>query len=189
MVRQIRTGGRMSKRALVSLIATVVVAAGVALFVQRGAFAAATLALHKSVTVSSTENTGTAGGNAVDGNTSTRWSSSFGDPQWITVDLGSVQTVGSVRLYWERASARSYKIQTSDDNVTWTDQFATEKGAGGVETIPVAGPPARYVRVVGTQRNTGFGYSLFESEVYPPAAGRTHPLWTPARPRSPRSPR
>src|SRR2546430_1899167 len=175
MVRQIRTGGRMSKRALVSLIATVVVAAGVALFVQRGAFAAANLALHKSVTVSSTENTGTAGGNAVDGNTSTRWSSSFGDPQWITVDLGSVQTVGSVRLYWERASARSYKIQTSDDNATWTDQFATATGAGGVEKIEVPGSTGRYVRMVGTRRNTGFGYSLFEFEVYGTGGGSASP--------------
>src|SRR2546430_2346428 len=185
MVRQIRTGGRMSKRALVSLIATVVVAAGVALFVQRGAFAAANLALHKSVTVSSTENTGTAGGNAVDGNPSPRWSSSFGDPQWIPVDLGAAPAIGSVVLYWERASGRSYKIQTSDDNATWTDRFATTTGAGGVEKIEIPGSTGRYIRMVGTRRNTGFGYSLFEFEVYGTGGGRATP--PPPRPAAPPS--
>ncbi len=47
------------------------------------------LALNKSVTVSSTENDGTPGSAAVDGNTGTRWSSAFSDPLWIYVDLGA----------------------------------------------------------------------------------------------------
>ncbi len=43
---------------------------------------------------------------AVDGNTGTRWSSAFSDPQWIQVDLGATATIDQVVLNWEPAYAR-----------------------------------------------------------------------------------
>src|SRR5581483_4086170 len=43
----------------------------------------------RPATASSSENTTLGPANAVDGNTGTRWSSAFSDPQWIQVDLGS----------------------------------------------------------------------------------------------------
>ena len=43
------------------------------------------LALNKTATASSTENAGTPAADAVDGNTGTRWSSAFSDPQWLEV--------------------------------------------------------------------------------------------------------
>ena len=46
------------------------------------------IAQGKPTTASSTENAGTPAANATDGNTGTRWSSAFSDPQWIQVDLG-----------------------------------------------------------------------------------------------------
>jgi hypothetical protein len=45
------------------------------------------LALNKTVVTSSVQGSFT-GRNAVDGSTSTRWSSASSDPQWIYVDLG-----------------------------------------------------------------------------------------------------
>ncbi|MGH8922389.1 MAG: discoidin domain-containing protein, partial [Actinomycetes bacterium] len=47
----------------------------------------------KAVTASSVENSGTPASAAVDGNTGTRWSSQFSDPQWIRVDLGGSATI------------------------------------------------------------------------------------------------
>src|ERR1700761_2790853 len=44
-------------------------------------------------TASSTENAGTPAADATDGNTGTRWSSAFSDPQWLQVDLGSGSTL------------------------------------------------------------------------------------------------
>jgi len=44
-------------------------------------------------TASSAENATFAAGNATDGNTGTRWSSAFSDPQWIQVDLGATHSV------------------------------------------------------------------------------------------------
>jgi hypothetical protein len=51
------------------------------------------LALNKPATCSSTDDATRTADKAVDGNTSTRWSSAYSDPQWIYVDLGSTQTM------------------------------------------------------------------------------------------------
>ncbi|HZR54663.1 MAG TPA: discoidin domain-containing protein, partial [Streptosporangiaceae bacterium] len=47
------------------------------------------VALNKTATASSLENASFPASAAVDGNTGTRWSSAFSDPQWLEVDLGS----------------------------------------------------------------------------------------------------
>jgi hypothetical protein len=79
------------------------------------------LALGKTATASSVDNSGDEPGNAVDGNASTRWSSAYEDNQWIQVDLGSVVAFDQVVIVWEQADALSYAIQVSDDGTTWTD--------------------------------------------------------------------
>src|SRR5579859_46550 len=61
------------------------------------------LALNKTATASSIEAVGTPASSAVDGNTTTRWSSAFSDPQWLQVDLGSTQSFCKVTLMWEAA--------------------------------------------------------------------------------------
>jgi len=55
------------------------------------------------------------GSAAVDGNAGTRWSSAAADPQWISVDLGSSQSICQVGLSWETAYATAYQLQTSPD--------------------------------------------------------------------------
>ncbi len=103
--------------------------------------------------------------NAVDGNLSTRWSSAFSDPQWLEADLGAAHTISQVVLYWETAYATAFQIQTSNDGTTWTTIYSTTTGTGGTQTIPVSGS-GRYVRMYGTKRATGYGYSLWEFQVY-----------------------
>jgi len=103
--------------------------------------------------------------NATDGNAATRWSSLAADPQSITVDLGQVTAINRVRLNWEAAFGRAYQIQTSPDNGTWTTVFTTTTGDGGVDDLTVTGS-GRYLRVLGTQRGTQWGYSLFDLNVY-----------------------
>jgi type 1 glutamine amidotransferase len=122
------------------------------------------LARGRLVTVSSVESGAYAGANAVDGNANTRWSSAFSDPQWISVDLGAVHHVSRVRLTWEAAYGRAYRIETSSNNSTWQSVFTTTSGDGGTDDIAVS-TDARYVRVTGTQRGTQWGYSLWELSV------------------------
>lgn len=47
----------------------------------------------------------------------------------------------------------------------WTTIYSTTTGAGGTETLTVNGS-GRYVRMVGTARATGYGYSLWEFLVF-----------------------
>lgn len=110
---------------------------------------------------------------AVDGNTGTRWSSAFSDPQWLRVDLGSVQQLTRVTLNWEAAYAKSFQIQTSTDANTWTTVYSTTTATGGIQNLAVTGS-GRYVRVNGTERATPYGYSLWEFQVYGPG-GTTPP--------------
>jgi hypothetical protein len=124
------------------------------------------LALNRPVTCSSVENASTACPNAVDGNVTTRWSSGFADPQWITVDLGFIRPFNRVTLRWEAAYARSYQIQVSNDGVTWTSVYATTTGDGGIDSLTGLAASGRYVRVYGTVRATQYGYSLWEFEIY-----------------------
>lgn len=76
-----------------------------------------------------------------------------------------MQPLRQVRLHWEAAHARSYEIQTSTDNVTWQRAYSTTAGDGGVDEVAVKAV-GRYVRVIGTQRATQWGYSLWELSVY-----------------------
>ncbi|HEX9016730.1 MAG TPA: discoidin domain-containing protein, partial [Chloroflexota bacterium] len=117
-------------------------------------------------TASSLESSSYPAGNAVDGNTSTRWSSQFSDPQWIYVDLGSSYNISSVTLMWEAAYARAYQIQVSNDATNWTTIYSTSSGAGGTENLTGLSGTGRYVRMYGTQRATVYGYSLWEFQVY-----------------------
>ncbi len=115
-------------------------------------------------TASSIENAGFAATNAVDGNTGTRWSSAFSDPQWIQVDLGASHALSQVVLNWEAAFASAFQIQTSPDGNAWTTVLTTS-GSAGVQTLPITGS-GRFVRMLGTARATQWGYSLWEFQVF-----------------------
>jgi len=101
-----------------------------------------------------------------DGDPSTRWSSDHVDASWIYVDLGDAYTVNRVRLVWEAAHARKYELQVSNDAQNWTTVRVQQDGKGGTEELRFKPANARYVRMLGRQRATHYGYSLYEFEVY-----------------------
>ncbi|WP_329113336.1 discoidin domain-containing protein [Streptomyces sp. NBC_01465] len=103
--------------------------------------------------------------NAVDGKNETRWASDWSDPQWLQVDLGTSQSFKHVQLNWETSYAKAYTIQTSDDGQNWKTVHEEANGNGGVDDFDVSGT-GRYVRVNGTARGTGYGYSLYEFGIY-----------------------
>ncbi len=128
------------------------------------------IAKGKAAKASSLEGSGYEASKAFDGNASTRWASKEGsDPQWIYVDLGKTYSVNKVKLNWEAAYGKNYKIQVSSDSgspVNWTDVYTKTNGKGGAEEISFTAQDARYVRMYGTARGTSYGYSLYEFEVY-----------------------
>src|SRR6266496_3867895 len=184
------TGGpmkRLPRRLIVAVTALVTAAAGMVVMPSASAAplacGTANAALNRPVTASSTENAGTPASAAVDGNTGTRWSSAFSDPQWLQVDLGSTTQVCRVGLNWEAAFGRAFQIQLSNDANTWSNVYATTSATGGNQTLDVTGS-GRYLRVYGTARATQYGYSLWELTVNTDDGG-TGPAVPPTDPRNP----
>lgn len=123
------------------------------------------LARGKGAWATSTGFNGVEAYRAFDGDISTRWSSQSSDPQFIYVDLGSVQTFDQVVLVWERAFARRYGVYYWTGS-GWQDIYWTSSGNGGNDAVAFAPVQARYVGMYGAARGTGSGYSLWEFGVY-----------------------
>ena len=132
-------------------------------------------ALGRPTTASSVYRAGLEPGNAVDGNTTTRWSSAFADNQWWQVDLGSAQQVSSVRVNWEAAYASRYDITTSSDGTAWSTAASVAISQAGVEVTSFPARAARYVRITAVTRATAWGVSFWDVNVYGPADSANNP--------------
>jgi beta-glucosidase len=167
----VKTRSSRRLRLLVLVMASVLAVLGSVLARAQPAHAASTLVSQgRPATASSAESASFPASAATDGNTGTRWSSQFSDPQWLQVDLGSVDTISQVILQWEAAYATGFQIQTSSDGSNWTPIYSATTGTGGTQTLNVSGS-GRYVRMYGTARATAYGYSLWEFQVYGTAGG------------------
>ncbi len=143
----------------------------VPLVISVTADAAADLVLSRGrpVLASSTAGVAYAATEAVDGDTRSRWASVSGSgTQWLRIDLGSVQKVTRVRILWEKAYASAYRIETSADGASWTDLRSVRAADGGVDDLTDLRGAGRYLRILGVQRGTAFGYSLWEVQVFGP---------------------
>ncbi|WP_375417156.1 discoidin domain-containing protein [uncultured Hymenobacter sp.] len=129
------------------------------------------LALKKPVRVSSLENGQQFPGSAaVDGNGGTRWASARADAQWLRVDLGASYTVNRVKLTWEGAYGKDYNVEISADTTNWKPLKAVTGNSVLVNDWTGLAGTGRYLRLNLKARGTGWGYSLYELEVYGAAA-------------------
>jgi hypothetical protein len=124
------------------------------------------LSLNRLTYASSVEVPGFEPGYAVDGSMSTRWSSNYTDNEWLYVDLEDIYSVEQVVIYWEDAYGQEYKIQVSEDALSWTEVVHITNGDGGRDDLSFEPVRARYVRMLGIHRGTEWGYSIWEFEVY-----------------------
>ncbi|MCR5077172.1 MAG: discoidin domain-containing protein [Prevotella sp.] len=130
------------------------------------------LALGCPATASSQENDGMTARNATDGNASSRWGSAWNgltaaeaDNQQLTVDLQGQYLVNKVIISWEAARAETYDLLVSTDGSHWT-AVSHVTCQGGRETVTFPDTAARFIRMQGKTRNMGYGYSIYEMEVY-----------------------
>jgi hexosaminidase len=132
-----------------------------------------------------------AAANAVDDNSGTRWGSDYPrdgvveppasshDPSadWLQVELSEPSPVWSVAINWETARPAKYLVQTSTDGTTWTTvKEQVGVAPGRIEHILGLKEPVSFVRMQGVTPATGFGYSIWDFEVWsgpkaPPAPG------------------
>lgn len=129
---------------------------------------------------------------AVDDNLGTRWESktSDGDNQWFYVDLEKETVIDHLKIVWEGAYGKHYKIHvadeitaemalklTDDDKTNdfatgWTEIAEINKTLSGFpasETIAVSTTDvvtARYVAVELIERGSTYGFSFYEFGVY-----------------------
>jgi len=121
-----------------------------------------------------------AAANAFDGDNNTRWESQSSDPQYLIVDLDAVQSIDRIRLSWEAALGKDFTLDISSVtaapsdagwtnvvNGSWTTAVSVTNNTETTNDYANLGKSGRYVRLNGTARGTGYGYSLFEFAVYP----------------------
>jgi hypothetical protein len=133
------------------------------------------LALNKPATSLSVETKAKPASAAVDGDRKeTRWVARLHNrapEEWWQVDLGAVQPVEAIVIYWTVAYAKGFEIRVSDDapgkTAQWRSIYKTETGAGGRQTITLPeNTKARQVRFVGQKTGSPWSYGFFEFEVY-----------------------
>lgn len=124
------------------------------------------LAFGKPVSASSYENDGTLPSYINDGNITTRWGSAFSDPESITIDLLENFVIDRIHLFWQTSYATDFEIKTSLDEENWQTVYTENNGNGGNSEINIQPLAARFVKLICTKRNTAYGSSLWELEVY-----------------------
>lgn len=118
----------------------------------------------------SSSGSGDTPGNALDWNSSTRWSTGAAQSggQWFQVNLGAKKVFDQISLEtrsgddWDFPQA--YQIQVSGDGSTWTT-VGSGTGFGHKMVLPFAPQYAQYVRVVQTGAATNW-WSIAEFHVY-----------------------
>lgn len=164
-----------------------------AFFMLAASSQAANVALGKKVYASSNQRPPEL---AVDDNLNTRWESkaSDGDNQWFYVDLEKETIIDHLKIVWEDAYGKHYKIHvadeitaemalklTDDDKTNdfatgWTEIAEINKTLSGFpasETIAVSTTDvvtARYVAVELIERGSPYGFSFWEFGVYDEAS-------------------
>jgi hypothetical protein len=106
---------------------------------------------------------------AIDNNETTRWASAdTAGTHWVQVNLGSPQTVRTVRINWEAAYGQSYTIRLSPNGTTWSTPVTVTGNAGAgwraYSFTPVAN--TQYVRVTITSAVTGLVVSAWTVTVH-----------------------
>lgn len=160
-----------------------------AFFMLAASSQAANVALGKKVYASSNQQPPKL---AVDDNLDTRWESktSDGDNQWFYVDLEKGTNIDHLKIVWEGAYGKHYKIHVADEITTemdlkltdddktndfatgWTEIAEVNKTLSGFpasETIAVSTTDvvtARYVAVELIERGSPYGFSFWEFGVY-----------------------
>jgi len=125
--------------------------------------------IHPNIAIGKTYSSSS--GNAVeafDGNQNSRWESASSDSQWILVDLGSNFSISNMIISWEAANAKAYKIEYSLDEQNWTPIVEKSNMPTDMRVDRMYGMEfeARYIRLTGLERNTEYGYSIWEFEIY-----------------------
>jgi len=114
---------------------------------------------------------------AIDGSSSTRWSTGRAQQpgQWFQLDLGASQKFTKIVLENGTSTGdhpRGYAVYASDNPSSWGNPITTGQGNDPTTTVQLPAITARYLRITQTG-NTGNWWSISELNLYAPAGGST----------------
>jgi hypothetical protein len=102
---------------------------------------------------------------AIDGVSTTRWSSDLAAEQWLMLDLGKVVNVTSLNINWQTAYSKAFRIESSPDGVSGWHTFITS-GATKAGPQTVTGVAStRYLRIYSTQATGWRNVSIVDAQV------------------------
>lgn len=126
-----------------------------------------------AVEVSSDNNNDHRKENIVDGDETTRWESQHGEgTQWVEITLPHTVEMWQLRILWEEASAKEYKVYFSESlDGDWTQVYHGENCPSAAQrrfdlVNPSVVMQVRKIRIECITRTTNYGYSIFEIEAY-----------------------
>lgn len=142
---------------------------GAAIAMSLASTAQTLISTNQPVTVSTTESASYPGSNAVDGSTTTFWSSSNNNyNQWLYVDLGSIQAIDKVEIsFADGRYATTLDVQFSNDANSWITAVTSSNTSSVVTYNGMAGY-ARYVKFNGRGRANPAGYRIANFRVWTP---------------------
>lgn len=111
----------------------------------------------------------------IDGNYSTYWQSTTNgsNSAYVQYDLGSSQTVHSVKIAWYLGNTRStwFDVDTSTDGVNWTTTLSSINSSGTTNALETytfsSGVTARYVRYVCYGTSIDNVNAISETQIWP----------------------
>ncbi len=101
----------------------------------------------------------------LDNDNTTRWGSAYQDSATVYVDLRGTATISRVYLIWEVAYGKDFKVEVSNDAITWKGVAKVSNNSLRYTELAL-NATGRYVRMHGLTRGTNYGYSLYELQVY-----------------------
>ena len=101
---------------------------------------------------------------AIDGVSTTRWSSDKAPEQWLALDLGKVVNVTSLNINWQTAYSKSFVVQRSDDNVNWGTFIISGATKAGVQSV-AGNASARYLRILSREATSWGNVSIIDVQV------------------------
>jgi hypothetical protein len=124
--------------------------------------------------IASTSANGASAYKGLDGNLSTRWttSSSQSNGQWYQIDMGGPQLFNELLLNADGASSdypTAYQVLVSNDGSTWSAPIAAGSGSSSLVAIGVPAQSARYVRIMQTGSSSNW-WSIAEIDVFSPVS-------------------
>ena len=103
---------------------------------------------------------------AIDGVSTTRWSSNTAADQSLTLDLGKLINVSGLNINWQTAYSKAFRIERSSDAATWSPVIASASGATakGLQSITLS-TVTRYLRIHSTQATSWGNVSIVDLTV------------------------